>query len=363
MPPQIFITSAGRITVNGKGKRPTLPVFRHNQVIEAKVLRVMSDQQAELLIAGRKVVANTRVPFSAGQPIYLKAVGTGDKQRFVLTGAPRAGGGAGTDTTVAPSAVYNRLTELLSGLTAHQQTNAPEQNMAALHDLLVEIAGKGRLGDNGFLSMLISASGLVLENKLLNWLMRGKNGTFPQGGGFLQSDVKAALLALAGGQKPPQAGREILALVERLQLINKNAMEESGKLLLPLPFLMQGGIRFGELMIDLGKRHREKSEADAQKALLNISFVLELSVIGHILADFSVFGNTVSGGFTVTTEEARQMLTASAEMLTQTLGAQGFTLSRMDVQVTSTEQLASLSLAERMAGGGGGENDLLSIII
>ncbi|MDY6823766.1 MAG: hypothetical protein SWH68_08235 [Thermodesulfobacteriota bacterium] len=361
MSPQIFITSAGRITFNGKGKKPVLPVFRENQVIEARVLRVVSDQQAELSIAGRKVVANTRVPFSAGESVYLKAVGAGDKQRFVLTDAPRTGRGGRSETTVSPSTAYNQLSELLSGLLERAPERTDTRHMAALHDQLVEIAGKARLGDKGFLSMLISASGLVLEKKLLGWLLRGKNGAVPGGGGFVETDVKAALLSFAGAGDAPQAAKEILNLVERLQVFNKTSMEESGKLLLPLPFSMNGGLRFGELMVDLGRRPKDKKAADQEKSLLHISFILELSVLGCILADFSVFGNTVNGGFTVTTEEARHLLDSSVELLTGTLEARGFTLSRMDVQVTSKEQLSSLSLADRMKGKDG--KDMLSIVI
>ncbi|MDY6906211.1 MAG: hypothetical protein SWH61_16190 [Thermodesulfobacteriota bacterium] len=361
MPPQIFITSAGRVTVNGKGKKPSLPVFRNNQVIEAKVLKVISDQQAELLIAGRKVVANTRLPFSPGDSVYLKAVGASDRQRFVLTDAPGKGLARQSMATVSPSAVYNQLSDLLSGLPEHQPERDSGQQMANLHDFLVDIAGKARLGDKGFLSMLISASGLVLEKKLAGLLLRDRNGKSPQAGGFSGTDIKAALLLLAGDSSAPQSAREVLHLIERLQMFNKTAMEDAGKLLLPLPFLASGGLRFGELMIDLGRPRRGKTGPVKKKSLLKIAFILELSVIGHILADFSVLDKTVSGGFTVTTEPARRMLADSSATLTQTLEAQGFVLNRMDVQVTTREQLSSLSLAERMEGKEA--KDLLSIII
>jgi len=356
MPPQIFITSSGQIASNGKDKKSPLPVFRNNQIVEAKALRIISDQQAELLIAGRKILANTRVPFSPGEAVYLKNIESEGKQRFVLIDTPRPESTTKGGSVVSPAAAYNKFAQFMAGLPEHYQGKSPAQ----LYNFLVEIAEKGQLGDKGFLTMLISASGMVLEKKLFDWLVRGKNGQHLQTADFSETDIKAALLLLAGEQGGLQAAGEMLQPLERLQVFNKKAMDESGKLLLPLPYVFEGGVRFGELLIGLGGGRGKEKKKKGKDVLLNVALILELSVLGQLLADFSLFGKTISGRFTVTTPESRRLLIDSKQTLANTLEAQGFKLSRVEVQVTSKQQLSSMSLVDRVKID---EEDLLSIII
>jgi len=53
-------------------KKSVLPLLEKNQIIDAKVLQLISPSKAELLIMGKKVLADTLVPLTKGDTIQLK---------------------------------------------------------------------------------------------------------------------------------------------------------------------------------------------------------------------------------------------------------------------------------------------------
>ncbi len=75
-----------------------------------------------------------------------------------------------------------------------------------------------------------------------------------------------------------------------MQVINSYSSEESGRYLLPLPAMVDDTLKFGQLLIDLGSGKKDGKEA--KDRLIRVAFILELTQLGDLRADFSIRAST-----------------------------------------------------------------------
>ncbi|MBF0258967.1 MAG: flagellar hook-length control protein FliK [Desulfamplus sp.] len=190
------------------GKKTILPLLEKNQIVEAKVLQLLSPSKAELLIMGKKVLADTSMALTKGETIQLKVTDQGSLNIFKLM-PDRVNQSLSSDPQSVPSTLTPGLPRLsdiaLQFLTQQQpfegfaklatalfpnlkatldkafvkplQDSAVDKTFgdkADIKNLLISVALKSEKSDIDFLPNLLQKSGILLEKKIADMV---KNAT------------------------------------------------------------------------------------------------------------------------------------------------------------------------------------------
>lgn len=369
--PKILVSSAEITLERKKGDPAAPPALTTGRIVKARVLQVISARQALLLIDGKKMVAKSFVPLKAGQEIRLQASRSGSQPvlRVVDERAIRLPGAFQTLVkSWGSGGPFSRLVSLLNPGRSGAMAN-PSPETATVNQLRQLVDGISlKSGDAGprFLSDVIQGSGLLWEKKLLS-VLSGQNRLSPQAvADLVGNDIKALAMKIlqaqpAGGMPPAQvdALRNFVEGLENLQLFNKHADEEGGRYLLPLPVLTDGDLRFGQMLLTLGDG-RSKSERD-EKSLVKVSFLLNLSRLGDLRADFSVLDRAVSGAFGVATAEIRDFIIPHLGEITRRLQAHGYVVRDIACLVLGADSLSDMALFDQALAGG--HDGVLNVVI
>ncbi|MFH0730488.1 MAG: hypothetical protein V2B19_29605 [Pseudomonadota bacterium] len=366
--PSIVVSSSEFILEKKTGDADSPSSFIKGQVINARVLEVVSGRQALLLIDGKRMLAKTFVPLKPGQEIKLQATGTGSQPVLRLVEGTPGGPSDGYHALIkswGKAGPYAHLAEVLQK-TGHTPLATGGKSMTAalsrLREWITEISLKSGDAAPRFLNDLIRGSGLLWEKKLLSLI--ATPGDLQAGPGWVEKDIKAMVMRLLSLDRGEQAGqleglRTFLDGLENLQLFNKFGDEESGRYLLPLPVMMQGDLKFGQLLLTLGDG-RKKSEKD-DAAVVKVSFLLTLTRLGDLRADFSVLGRVVSGAFGVATEEIKGVIEPRLIELSDRLLSHGYEVRDIGCRVVGEESLAGTALFDMAIQGA--RNGVLNVVI
>jgi hypothetical protein len=202
---------------------------------------------------------------------------------------------------------------------------------------------------DSFLKRLIKGSGLMWESKLAAAVLKGGLAAPGAIDRFVAGDLKALALQLMAGAEalPGQFSEQLgtfLEGIEQHQLLNQHLMDSSGRCLLPMPVLWPSAFKFGQLLIDLGNK---KAGDRSENQMMTVSFLLSLSRLGELRADFSVLKKGITGGFGVADEKARDLIRPHLPELRQKLQAHGFVVYDISCQVLPSERLTEMSLVDQ----------------
>ena len=370
IPPQILVSSSEVVLDRGPKGAPGFKQLVKNETVTAKVLRVVSDRRALLMINGRKVYAKTFLPLQPGQDIFLKVQQTGARQVLKFMG--RSGDVPGVDQRILigsfgkarPYVILSQLLDglkpslerglkapLESGLKPLLKTGGPEltERLTVLDRLTTSMGLKTGTPAAGFLQRLISGSGLLWESKLASALLQEQMPAPAAIDALVGGDLKALTLQLlSGADTLPEHLTEqlkgILNGLEQHQLLNQHLIDSVGRCLLPIPVLWPSTLKFGQLLLDLGKK---KAGGSRENQVVTVSFLLSLSRLGRLRADFSVLKKGISGAFGVANEENRALVSSRLPELKQRLQAHGFTIYDISCLVLSPERLSETSLVNQ----------------
>ncbi|MBF0468114.1 MAG: flagellar hook-length control protein FliK [Desulfamplus sp.] len=104
-------------------KKSVLPLLKKDQIVDAKVLQLISPSKAELLIMGKKVLADTSVALAKGETIQLKVTDQGNLNIFRLV-PDRANPSLSSDSNLASSTLapgLPRLSDIALQFLSQQQ--------------------------------------------------------------------------------------------------------------------------------------------------------------------------------------------------------------------------------------------------
>jgi len=294
----IHVSSSEVVINRGEGRKNTLPSFIKDQIVHAKVLDLLPQGNARLLINNRTVTAKTAMLLRPGEEIQLKVVEQKENVLLKLMGP-----------------VQKMTTSQVSSLIRFFPGNDFITDVTRIHiprvkDLLYDMALKSGKADKNFLPKLIEKSGMTWENKTAK-LIQGQASLpdLKQGlSNLLNQDVKALIqkeLFLAGPDHPENLNMaaSFSETLENFQLLNHQSAE-SGRFLLPFPVFSENSFRFGQLFIDTGGKNRD-NEGSTDK-LIQISFLLDMTSLGPLRADFSILKKEISGRFLLNDEEICQ---------------------------------------------------------
>ena len=175
-------------------------------------------------------------------------------------------------------------------------------------------------------------------------------------------DIKALVLNLiskkSGAKGAVEIIRDFVTGFEKLQFINKQVGDEFGKYLLPFPVLFNDSLKLGQMLIDLGCP--DNSGEARENNLISVCFLLEMSNLGEILADFSILNNSINGSFSVGSSDVRNFIEVYIPDLIKMLETHNFKVGHIKCSLKSPALLAGISLVDRMIDNRDGE---LNIVI
>lgn len=352
--PQILISSSEVVLDRGAKETPNLKPLVKDETVAAKVLRVVSNRRALLMINGQKVYAKTFLPLQAGQNLLLQVEQTGAQPVLKFVGLPEEAPGSNPRIPVgsfAKARPYVILSQLLAGLKPSLETGGRElsERLAALDRLASSMSLKSEIPVDGFLQRLMSGSGLQWESKLAKALLHGSIPSPADLDALVAGDLKALTLRLlSGGDTLSEALSEqlkgVLSGIEQHQLLNQHLIDSAGKCLLPIPVMWPSALKFGRLLLDLGNK---KAGGGRENQVVAVSFFLSLSRLGELCGDFSIYKKEITGVFGVADEETRALFSSCLPELRQRLQAHGFRVHDIACRLLAPEQLSDTGLVNR----------------
>ena len=346
-----IIASSSDIWIQKETGEPThFDGLQKGQVVKATVENATSAREAVLNIQGKRVQARTHMPLKSGETLLLRVEDNGVQPTFKLMEAKGGRFIHLPPDLLSRSGPYGLLARVMQ--TLDTMTGIPNLNETGsqMESLIRSLSLKTENTDTDFLKSLFRGSGVTWENKLIRLL--GSDRTISSGlvKDLINGDVKALSmrLALQLEKAEPPAFSQIKAFLENmehLQLLNERSVRESGRYLLPFPFLFDKTLRFGQLLIDLG--HQDDSE-DKRDRLVKVSFLLEMSNLGNVLADFSILKHALSGTFSVETDPIRKLIMENIPQLKKKMKNTGFEIYDITCRVVEPETLSTTSLADRL---------------
>lgn len=316
------------------GSRKNLPELKLNQIIKAKVLQPMPGGRTLLSFQNQTITTQTSLLLKPGEEIMLKVASLQDEIVFKLVGPVKQLSGS-----------------QMSSLASLFMKNTPvrdimESRIPAVKTLLNEVALKSGKSDTDFLPRLMEKSGVLLERKIADIVTQSRSGQDIPAliKSMFQQDIKGNLLKTLmaeGALERSQASgvfkteASFLDTLNSLQLLNHQS-SESGRFLLPFPVLSEAGFHFGQLLIDVGKK--EKNRQDDSDRTVRISFILDMSRLGPLKADFSIFKKDITGKFLFLDNDTSRYVDSLMPQLKERLKAVEYNLVKVECQTVEKAQ-------------------------
>ena len=374
------ITDAALKILPGKQKSSALleSSIKPGQTVGAKVLDVTSQNRVQLIVGGQKLTVSTQLPLVRGVDIPMKVlrsqdgivlkpvpapvstdpagpginstrgpvVNTGRLMSSASAALPDSNPLPGPEKSFQPSAFQSfPLAKIFQGLSALSHTREP-----VLNDILMGLSLKSDIRDDQFLPKILENMGLSFEKKLATGLadVSDKKTVAHVIKQLVDQDLKAASLSLSTTENNPgkvSVLKHIADALDNLAQLNVKSgdsgqNQDGARFLLPFPVWREDGFDFGQFMVDMGKA----GTANTEKKMLSISFLLNMTALGPLRADFSLLDKTISGRFLLENQATCDYLTPKISDLRQRLSGIGYQAGSIDCQVARPEQIAPASL-------------------
>ncbi len=336
------------------------------RTVTAKVLDVVPRNRVQLVTGGKQLTVSTQLPFKPGMEISLTAAQTRDgivlkpsaSQALSLPGdgaQPLPGTEKAFQTTPS-SFIFSRI---FQGLAELGQTREP-----VLNKILMGLALKSGQRDDQFLPRILEDVGLNFEKKLADGIEGGKGGKSvnPLMEQLADKDLKAAVLTLLGSEGQSEKAetlKHIIRTLDSFGQLNAKAGEggqtqDGNRFLIPFPVWTEEGFDFGQLMVDVGSGQSK----GAENKLINISFLLNMTALGPLRADFSILDKTLAGGFLLEDQETCDYIDGLIPELRSRLSGIGYKAGTISCRVAEPDQITPASLMISMKEASADEESL-----
>ncbi len=349
----VHISSSEMIIHKDDGTKKKLPKFINNQIINAKVLKLLPEGKAQLLINGQKVVAKTSMLLSQGEDVQLKVMAQKDAVVLKLIGPVQKM----SHTQISSLVHLFSKNEIMSDIAGNKNSN--------IRDLLHDMALKSGKPDKKFLPNLIEKSGVMWETKVARTIHGAKDFTDLKArlDILLKQDVKGNMLKDMFGVDPQKA--EIMKAItsfsesiENFQVLNHQS-SDSGRYILPFPIFSESAFRFGQLLIDIGDNTQSAGQ-NADK-VIHISFLLDMSRLGPLRADFSILKKDITGGFLLKDNETCTYVKSMIPELKKGLADLEYHVHQIECHVARKEEIHGTALIETLVKSQ--DDQMLNIVI
>jgi hypothetical protein len=326
-----------------------------DEVVEGKILKPIPPDHALILIKGKHIVVRTSIPLKAGQLAFLK-VQQCEPQCVLKLLELRHGQLEGVHGLLKRGAFdgfpFKFLIDALKPAARFSEQLGGDKlppMVTRMWDLLrgISLPSHGTLHPQ-LLKSFMDGSGMVWEHKLRQLLLSGFQSR-NQCEAILKEDLKGLALKLSADGRAGRVFSEEAIIrfsngIEQLQLWNVFGLEEKGRLLFTIPMHWHDGFTFAQLWIDLGEKRQDGSSENDENRVLRLSLFLEMSHLGPVRVDASVFQKEVRVGFLVGNEEIKSLVNDCKSFLRNQLERHGFLLQQVTCSLEESSTLANTCL-------------------
>ena len=343
--------------------KQSLPEFQNNQIVKAKVLQLMPNGKTLILINNHKIMAKTAMLLKPGEQIQLKVLSQKDVTVLKLINPVQQ------MTTRQISSLVSLFVKNSSSL------DITESKVLNIKKLINEISLKSEKSDKLFLPRLIDKSGISLENKIANILSETKSELNTNTNtkiniktilnNLLTQDVKGNILQTllsSDSQNSPitasmKTAASFLETMENFQLLNHQS-SDSGRFLLPFPIFSDSAFSFGQLLIDTGDKNKTQNK-DGEK-LIKLSFLLNMTKLGTLRADFSILKKDITGRFLLQDDEICEYVKSMIPELKQKLENIEYHAFNIECKTAKKEEIQPGAFIETLLNAG--EDRVLNVV-
>jgi len=329
-----------------------LPLTK-NEVIAGRVLKVLPEGKAALLIKGRQVIAKSPHPLTQGKLLSFRVENMLPYPTLKLLAGPLRESG-GVNVSMVMSALKENLWESLFKNMEHY--GLPKGDLAQFRALMNDVTWRLFTESNpDLLRVLIAKSGLGWEAKLRKAALNGgpKGGAFKQ---LIEGDLKGMVSKLLGQQdRDGVLLKRFVSMIKNTQRLNLAGPEPVRKIFLPIPIqIPQGIFTVAQLLIHLPQQGDQGSPSEKRKRdLFRISFLLELSRLGPFRVDLTVKGKEITGTFLLSNENARRVFENNLPLFIDRMEEKGFIIRRLTCHLKDPEKVTRPLVSEMVQEGEG----------
>jgi hypothetical protein len=344
---------ASKISLQPETSHQPFLALSKNEIVEGRVLNVLSSEKALLAIKGRQVVAQSSIPFNEGSVLALKVEQTGLLPILKLIGV-KATDTDGLNSALIVSAVKENLWK---SILEDVHTYGLSRELASRFKELIDTLSFRLFSKSTpeLLNRLIDKSGIMWEAKVRSAVadQRISARHFSE---LIDGDLKglaSRLLAEKGDEAVSL--KRLVSTLENLQILNHLGLNQGRKIFLPIPMQFPGGLfTAGQLLIQLPyEREHEKENKKVGKDVSRITFLLELSILGPLRADLTVHDRIIEGRFLLTNEEAKSRVEGAIHFLIERLVESGFSVTFLECYVKDPEIVTESLIREIIPDEGG----------
>ncbi len=343
MIPNVQISPKELILQKEASSKIPLLGLKKGQVINAKVVGLLVQGKAQLLVAGQKVVVKTDLPLTPGQDIKLELTQEKGTLSFKLLDSP--------PSSSTPSRKGFSLARFISQTTSLLELGQTKDSQ--VNDILGRVALKSGKRDDLFLPKLLENMGMTLEKKMGGLLVStDKTALKPALNALLKQDLKGALLNLmamekggAGDEPLSKSVRAASNTLEGFQQLNSQSTE-SNRFLLPFPILAGDQFNFGQLFVNTGKKGGD--DESPENRVIQLAFLLNMTALGSVRAEFSILKKAITGRFLLEDQESCDHIKALVPELKDRLSAIEYQAQKIECRVAEPKVLSPNTFIQSM---------------
>lgn len=335
------ISSLNLLPVENKGAALSLLNLKPGQIVNAKVLDVLPQGRVLLALAGLKVTVLTDLALTADTRLALEVTRAGDSISLkpILPLPLSQAAPVGPNPTDSPAFFFSQIAKALPELGTTQDP--------ILKDILLSLSLKSGTPDENFLPRLIENIGMTLEKKMGVLGPPGdKKNIQPIMDALVKHDLKAAVLSLLSskGDGAAETFKGISNALESFQQINSQP-GDTHRFLLPFPILGPEQFEFGQLLVDVGK----KKEGKEGNKVIQIAFLMNMTALGGVRAQFSILDKAITGRFLLETPEICAYMADLIPELKNRLLSNEYQVRKIDCQVAPASAFAPNALVKALS--------------
>ncbi|MEH0019903.1 MAG: hypothetical protein V6Z89_09620 [Desulfobacter sp.] len=234
--------------------------------------------------------------------------------------------------TVAMKDIFAVLEKPIDSFLASLQEGKPAADGFARQELksvIMQFVSADATGDKA--SGVRDISG-TLDRTLDTFVagIRGQGGAVPAMDSLVKQDLKAAVLHLMAMAVDEDGGGQMKGVsnaLENFQQLNTQ-VGDSNRFLLPFPVFAGEWFDFGQLLIDTGKKGSDGEESENR--VIRIAFLMKMTALGNIRAEFSILKKEISGRFMLEDRETSDYIRSLLPELESRLALINYSVKKID---------------------------------
>ena len=309
-----------------KAVTKNLPKFILNEIVNGTVLKSYSARSALILIKGEAVHVKTHIPLKAGAIITLKA----DKitpETVLKLMAPDVSGTEKIKISNILLAMKENLWKIIHEKTI--DSDLIREDKSRIYELMRDIFSRIYEETTAILlKNVINKTGLNWESSLAK-MYQNKNISKDSLDRSVENDLKGLLTKVLMQTDDDDIHlKRMQTVIKSIQLLNQHILKQDGKIFLPIPIQYPDGFyAIGQLLLHFTPWEQEISRNTAvDDRIYKISFVIELSQLGPIRADFVIQAKRIDGLFLIAEQQTKDVVESALPKLVNVLQEKGYSI-------------------------------------